>query len=298
MLHISDKKVIFADIAMVMIAIFWGSGFGMSHMLLRHITPLWLISLRFLASAFIVTAVFRKRISLLSGHDMLLACVGGLILAGAFIFHILGLNITTPGKQAFIQSTSVIMVPVLYSMLYRKSPGLAGSAGALLTTLGLLVMAFTPGMKFNLGDALSLGLALFVALNVISVGNFSRRMDPVGYAVISIVSSAIAITAFAVLFEPFPEIHGLGVAFWSGLSYVVIMVTVIPFMIQPMAQRYSPDTHAAILQSTECIWGYAIAIFMGEETLNWQVLLGGIIIFAGVMVAESEMLFGKKSERA
>ena len=289
MLRVSDKKVLFADIAMVMIAVFWGSGFGVSHMLLRHITPLWLISLRFVGSALIVMSIFRKRLSLLSGKDFLLAFVGGLILAGAFIFHILGLNITTPGKQAFIQSTNVIMVPALYSVIYRKSPGLAGAAGAVLTTLGLLVMAFTPGMTFNLGDLLSLGLAFFVALNVLSVGNFSRRMDPIGYAVVSIVSSALVITAFAILFEPFPDMHGLGVPFWTGLSYVVVMVTVIPFLIQPMAQRHSPDTHAAILQSTECLWGYAIAVFMGEEVLNRQVLLGGMVIFIGIIVAESDM---------
>ncbi|MBN1334083.1 MAG: EamA/RhaT family transporter, partial [Synergistales bacterium] len=72
---------------------------------------------------------------------------------------------------------------------------------------------------------------------------------------------------------------------------------VMPFLIQPMAQRYSPDTHAAILQSTECLWGYAIAIFIGEEMLNWQVFLGGMIIFFGVMVTESEIYFRKRQER-
>jgi drug/metabolite transporter (DMT)-like permease len=63
-----------------------------------------------------------------------------------------------------------------------------------------------------------------------------------------------------------------------------------------MAQRYSPETHASILQSTECLWGYAIAIFLGEEVLNLQVLLGGMIIFLGVLVTESEMFFQKKGK--
>ena len=282
---------------MLFIAVFWGSGYGVSHMLLKQISPLWLISLRFIASAFLVTTIFWRRVLLLTRKDMLFACVGGLILAGAFIAHILGLNLTTPGKQGFIQSTSVIMVPVFYSIIYRKSPGLFGFVGALLTTLGLLVMAFTPGMTFNLGDTLSLVLALFVAFNVISVGNFSRRMDPLGYAVVSFLSSAVIITFFAILFEPFPNLTGLGSSFWINLGYVIIMVTVVPFLIQPMAQRYSPDTHAAILQSTECLWGYAIAIAIGEELLNWQVFLGGMIIFLGVLVTESEMFFRKQGQK-
>ena len=298
MLTVTDRKVVLADLAMVFIAIFWGSGFGVSNMLLRQISPLWLISLRFIFSAILVVVIFWRRVLLLTRKDMVLASFGGLILAGAFIAHILGLNITTPGKQGFIQSTSVIMVPIFYAILYRKSPGLLSFLGAILTTLGLLVMAFTPGMTFNLGDALSLVLALFVAFNVLSVGNFSRRMDPLGYAVVSFISSAVIITAFAIIFEPFPKLGGLGLSFWTSLAYVIVMVTVVPFLIQPMAQRYSPDTHAAILQSTECLWGYAIAIAIGEEMLNWQVLLGGMIIFLGVMVTESEMFFKKRNNRA
>lgn len=297
MLTGTDKRVVLADLAMVFIAIFWGSGFAVSNMLLRQVTPLWLISLRFIFSAIIVTLIFWRRLLLLTRKDMVLASFGGAILAGAFIAHILGLNITTPGKQGFIQSTNVIMVPIFYAMIYRKSPGMFSLIGAVITTIGLLVMAFTPGMAFNMGDVLSLVLALFVAFNVLSVGNFSRRMDPLGYAVVSFISSAIIITLFAILFEPFPPLGGLGVSFWKNLIYVVLMVTVIPFLIQPMAQRYSPDTHAAILQSTECLWGYAIAIFLGEEMLNWQVFLGGMIIFLGVLVTESEMFFKRKTEK-
>lgn len=296
MFSVSDKKVFFADLAMVLIAVFWGSGFGVSNMLLRHISPLWLISIRFVASAVIVTLIFWRRVLLLTRKDIVLASLGGLILAGAFISHILGLKLTTPGKQGFIQSTSVIMVPIFYAILYKRSPGILGFLGAILTTLGLLIMAFTPGMTFNLGDTLSMVLALFVAFNVLAVGNFSRRMDPLGYAVVSFISSAAIITAFALLFEPFPRLTGLGSPFWGSLTYVILMVTVGPFLIQPMAQRYSPETHASILQSTECLWGYAIAISLGEEVLNLQVLLGGMIIFLGVLVTESEMFFKKKGK--
>jgi len=297
LLTVSERKVLLADLAMIFMAIFWGSGYGVSHMLLRQMSPLWLISLRFILSAVLVTAIFWRRVLLLTRKDMILSTLGGLILAGGFIFHILGLNLTTPGKQGFIQSTSVIMVPIMYAMIYKRSPGLFGFLGAVLTTLGLLVMAFTPGMTFNLGDTFSLLLAFFVALNVVSVGNFSRRMDPLGYAVVSFIAAAIIISVFAILFEPFPELTGLGSSFWKNLVYVVVMVTVMPFLIQPMAQRYSPDTHAAILQSTECLWGYAIAIAIGEEMLNWQVFLGGMIIFLGVMVTESEIYFRKRQER-
>jgi len=292
-LNSPDRKVIFADLAMVMIAVFWGSGFGVSHFLLKSMSPLWLISFRFMLSSVVVVLIFWRRISRLSKGQIILSSLGGLNLAASFLFQILGLMFTTPGKQGFIQSTNVIMVPIIFAFLYRRSPGFLSIVGALVTTAGLLVMAFTPGMAFNLGDTLSMGLAFSVALHVIIVGNLSRRMDPLAYAVVSFISAAFITTFCAILFEPFPAITGLGGHFWMTFVYVSIMVTVVPFLIQPMAQRYSPDTHAAILMSTESLWGYAIAIFIGEEILNLQVLFGGLIIFLGVMVTESELFFSR-----
>lgn len=282
---------------MLMIAVFWGSGFGVSSFLLKSMSPLWLLSLRFLLSAVVVIAIFWKRISRLSGKHIFLSCLGGFSLAVTFLFQILGLVYTTPGKQSFIQSVNVIMVPVMFAIIYRRSPGKLSTAGAVVTTAGLLVMAFTPGMSFNVGDTLSLGLAFAVAFHVILVGNLSRRMDPLAYAVVSFVSAAFMTTLVAFLFEPFPPLGQLDVSFWGLFLYVSIIVTVVPFLIQPVAQKYSPDTHAAILMSTESLWGYAIAILMKEEMLNLQVLLGGLIIFAGVLVTESELLFADQADK-
>lgn len=290
------RKVITADLAMLFIALFWGSGYGVSHMLLKEITPLWLISLRFLFSSILVMIIFRNRVLLLNRKDLFLACIGGLILSGVFISHILGLTITTPGKQSFIQCVHVVMVPVFYALIYRRSPGILNFLGAMITTAGLLIMAFTPGMSFNVGDLLSLILAVFIAFHVLAVGNFARRMDPLGLGVVQFISASVITMVFALLFEPLPEIGELGSHFWGWFSYVVLMVTVIPFLVQPVAQRFSPDTHAAILMATEGLWGYMIAVILGEEILNGQVLLGGMAIFAGVMVAESEMLMRRHKE--
>ncbi len=296
-MNLQDRKVILSDVSMLMIAVFWGSGFGVSSFLLRSMSPMWLLSFRFLLSAAVVLSIFWKRISRLDVKDLFLSCLGGFSLAITFLFQIFGLVFTTPGKQSFIQSINVILVPIMFAILYKRSPGRLSLAGAVVTTAGLLIMAFTPGMSFNLGDTLSLGLAFTVAFHVILVGNFSRRMDPLAYAVVSFVSAAFLTTFVALLFEPFPRLTDLGRDFWMFFLYVSLVVTVVPFLIQPVAQKYSPDTHAAILMSTESLWGYAIAIFMGEEALNFQVLMGGLVIFAGVLVTESELFIMKQAKK-
>ncbi|MEA3508778.1 MAG: DMT family transporter [Synergistota bacterium] len=282
----SRKAVLVADGAMFIIAMFWGSGFGVTGWLLGRVSPLWLLAMRFVLSTAILAPVLWRRLHLLSRKDIMLGCGLGALCAVMFIAHVMGLMFTSAGKQSFIAGSNVVMAPLLFALFYRKMPSMVATLGAVLTTLGLLVMAFTPGMKFNIGDFISLFLALGIALHVLLTGNLSRRMDPSALALVMMASSAVLLLAFAVVFEPLPDIASFSLRVWGGIAYVAVFVTVIPFLVQIIAQRYSPEVHAAIILSLESPSGYFIAVFMGQEMLNAQVVMGGFIILAGVILAE------------
>ncbi len=294
----SRKAVLLADGAMFVAAVFWGSGFGATNWLLGFMSPLWLLAVRFAASAAILWVVFRKRVMQLERRDLFLGVLLGGLLAAAFVAHILGLLFTSPGKQSFIAGSNVVMVPFLYALFYRRMPSVIATAGAVLTTAGLLVMAFTPGMSFNVGDTLSLLLALGIALHVLAVGNLSRRMDPVALTVVQMAAAGTLLTLLAAFFEPLPFFRDVPASAWGGILYVVLFVTVIPFLIQTVAQRYSPETHAAILLSLESPSGYVFAVLIGQEILNAQIVLGGVIILCGVFLAETETFLREKIRRS
>jgi drug/metabolite transporter (DMT)-like permease len=158
-------------------------------------------------------------------------------------------------------------------------------------------MAFTPGMTFNVGDALSLLLAFGIALHVLAVGNLSRRMDPVALTVVQMAAAGFILIFSAAFFEPLPFFRDVPMTVWGGILYVVLFVTVIPFLIQTVAQRYSPETHAAILLSLESPSGYVFAVLIGQEILNAQIVLGGLIILCGVFLAEMETFLRKRLGR-
>ena len=290
----SKKAVLLADAALFVAAMFWGSGFGVTNWLLKFMSPLWLLSVRFMLSAGILALIFRSRLPLLSRRDVFLGFLLGSLLASTFIAHIFGLLFTTPGKQSFIAGSNVVMVPFIYALIYRKMPSLIATAGAFLTTAGLLIMAFTPGMSFNFGDYLSLLLAFGCALHVLFVGNLSRKMDPIALTVVQITTASLILTVLALFLEPLPPFGKVPSKAWLGILYVAVFVTVIPFLIQTVAQRYSPEIHAAVLLSLESPSGYMFAYLIGEELINFQVILGGMVVFAGVVLTELEAFLTKK----
>jgi drug/metabolite transporter (DMT)-like permease len=284
------KRVFLADASMFIIAVFWGSGFGVTSWLLGFFSPMWLMAVRFTMSALVLLLLFKNRLKYLGRKDIFLGVALGFLLFLSFAAHIWGLVFSTPGKQSFISASNVVMVPFLFALFYRRWPSWVATAGAFITTAGLLVMAFTPGMTFNFGDFLSLVLALGIALHVLGVGNLSRRMDPVALTVVQLASTGFFFLATALVFEPPPHVASMDPRALLGLLYVVVLVTVIPFLVQTVAQRFSPEVHAAILLSLEGPFGYVIAVLIGQEVLNFQIAAGGVIILIGVALAELDTL--------
>jgi drug/metabolite transporter (DMT)-like permease len=272
---------------MLCVAVLWGVGYPVSDALLDRIGPLWLLALRFSATSIMLLALFGSRLKRLDRRQFIQASGVGLVLTITYLLHIYGLVFTTGGKQAFIVGTNVVMVPFLVALLYRKWPPWMATAAAAVTTVGLLVMAFSPNMNLNFGDALSMVLALLVAIQVIVVGYCARRMDPIALASVQMLVTCALLLPLALVLEPFPTPQVLASS-WKSILFLAAGPTVFAFVVQSMAQKHAPETHAAILLAMESPFGYIVSIAMGLDTWSLQFAAGGILILAGVFLAEWE----------
>ena len=63
-----------------------------------------------------------------------------------------------------------------------------------------------------------------------------------------------------------------------------------------MAMRYTHEVHAGILLALESPFGFAVAVFLGQEILRPQALVAGGILLAGVLLTESELWWGPSRE--
>ncbi len=62
-----------------------------------------------------------------------------------FSLQIIGLQYTTPSKNAFLTATNVVIVPFIAFLICRKKVGLKGIAGAVLAIAG--VGGFCPWIR-------------------------------------------------------------------------------------------------------------------------------------------------------
>ena len=277
-------RVLLADAAMLSVAVLWGLGYVVSDALLGRIGPLWLVALRFSASSVMLLALFGRRLKMLDKNQLFQALGVGLVLAVTYLLHIYGLVFTTGGKQAFIVTAYVVVVPFLLWAATRRFPGFGPFLAAALCLCGMFLLTLQDNLAIGLGDGLSLLCALFLALHMVVVERFVREIDPVAFAVLQIGVVGVATVPLALAFEPFPgAVAPLG---WAALAYNVLLGTVFALVTQNLAQKYTSSTHTALILSLEGVFGALTGALLLGESFTMRMVLGCALIFVSILMAE------------
>ncbi|ARD48541.1 EamA family transporter [Sporosarcina sp. P37] len=277
------KKYI-GEIGLTVTAVIWGSGFVMSALALDYYTPYQILAVRFTIGALLLGLVFRKRL-----HDMDRAVLWkgallGALLYAAFALQTVGLQFTTPSKNAFLTGVNVVIVPFIAFVLYKRRLDTLELFGAVLALIGVAVLSLQWSSSINVGDLLTLGCAVLFAFHIFYTARFVRSEDPILLTLLQMAFAAV-IGCLTVL--------GLGEtsfsmdpAALSSVVYLAVFSTTLAFLMQTVGQKHLSETKAAIILSTESVWGMIFSVALAYEILTFRMFLGALIIFIAILLSE------------
>ena len=288
-----NNKNIVADLSLLMVAIMWGGGFVVTKNALDHITPLMMMAIRFGFAAVILVLVFRKRLEVISKRDLWGGCLIGVFLFLGFTTQTIGLVYTTASKNAFITGTNVVMVPFLVMAITKRFPGWHAITAAFLAVVGLALLTIEDGTlsSVNIGDWLTLICALCYAFQVVTIGILAPKGDAIALSVVQVTFCAFLFIIAGIAFEPIPA--SISVEGWGAITYLVILSTVLCFVLQNVAQKYTPSSHAALILCLEGVFGAFFAYAFLNELLTKQMLIGCGLILLALIIAELKLGLNK-----
>ena len=291
----TKKQVLFADLGLLLVALLWGAGFLFTKRGLDYITPLWMMSMRFVGATIIMSIVFYKNFRKISKSDLKAGLVIGIFLYIAFATQTIGLQYTSISNQAFLTATTVVFVPFLVWVVYKKAPDKFAFIGAALATVGIGLITLKEGLHLNVGDMWTLACAVFFAGHIVSIGFFAKDKDPIALTIVQFAVAAVLSLVSALMMEPLPA--KIGSEAMLSVGYMVLASTLLAFLLQNICQKYTPSTHASLILSLESVFGTLVAVIFEGEMFNLQMAFGCITVFAAILLIETrfEFLgFGKK----
>ena len=289
----TEKKGIFSktilwDLSLLMVALVWGGGFVITKVSVNVMPPMAFLGYKFTVAGIVMFIVFWKYIKKAKKKDFINGSIIGVFLTIAYITQTIGIMYTTPAKNSFITGLNVVIVPFLVWMIYRKSPGKKAYISAIIAFfgMGLLSLNFSEALWLSYGDVMTLLCAVFFAAHITSVGFFANKTDALVVASIQILFTGIVCLAISLVLEVQPNVMSWSPGIWMGMFYSTFLSTLAAFLIQNLAQKNTPSSHAAIILSLEAVFGaLASAVFYGE-ILSLKMIIGCVLIFSAILANE------------
>ena len=279
------RQVLIADTALFSIAVLWGFNFVVIKDVIGRVDPMLYVMLRYVVATAIFAAIVPRSLTRSTRPQWVMGAILGACYLTALIVQTIGLQYTTPGKSGFITGLNVAMVPFLYWIVAKRSPGGTQILGAIVATVGLGVLSLQGDFTMSWGDGLTLLAALFYALHIMTTGFFAPRVPPATLAVTQMAASAVIASAIA----PFVTDITLDLPWqvWAAVLWTAVSGTIYAFFLQSWAQRRTTSTHAAVLLCLESVFSAVFGIIFGMDTLTWRLVTGAALIFGGILIIET-----------
>jgi drug/metabolite transporter (DMT)-like permease len=234
--------------------------------------------------------------------EILFGALSGFFLALHFATWISSLEYTSVASSAVFVSTGPLWVAVFSPMLLNEKLGRVAIIGLILSLAGAAVISLSDACSWNRGiSCVDLAGALqgramwgnFLALlgawsvtGYLIIGRKIRaRMSLVPYVFLVYGMAAVVLIIFMFASGNSPLGHQTETYGWILL--LAVMPQLIGHSIFNWALKHMPATFVAVNTLGEPVGSAVLAVFILNEYPSYMVLLGGILILAGIVLASS-----------
>ena len=268
---------------LIAVTVIWGGGFVASDMALESLRPFQIMTIRFLLASFLMgTASIRKLKGMKSGEILAGILMGAALFMG-FAFQIVGLQYTTPSKNAFLTALNVVMVPFIAFVILKKKVGARSIAGAVMAIVGVGLLSLEKNLTLGIGDALTLVCAAGFAFQIFFTSEFVKKYRAVALNFVQMLTAVLLSFVSLFLFQE-TEFHVTAKG-WLSVLYLGVISTALCYLLQTASQKYVDETKAAIILSMESVFGTLFSILILHEQVTLRMVCGCVIILVAVIVS-------------
>jgi len=266
--------------ALVAVCAVWGSTFLIVQNAVSRMPVMDFLAVRFTVA---VAVMFALRPTCLRGMTPqgLRRGVGlGVVLGAGYITQTYGLRFTSATVSGFITGMFVVLTPVISWLILGKKVNRNTILAVVLATVGLALLSLH-GWSVGTGELLTLACAVFFAIHIVGLGEWSSEYDPYGFALLQIATVAvIALLAASPGGIKLPP----DASTWGTVGITAVFATAIAFVVQTWTQSLVPAVTAAIIMTMEPVFAGIFGVFFGKNHLTVQIIFGAVCVLTAMLI--------------
>lgn len=277
---------------LLLTTLIWGSTFSVTKSSLAQVSPLYFLAWRFSFASIGLLFLNLGKIKTLSRHEARGGIISGISMAIGYVAQTVGMVYSSAAKAGFITGLSVILVPLIGAVFFRRRPHFSLYLFAPIAALGLafLSLDFHRGLALNRGDLFLLICAIAFAVNILNLGKYAPRSRVLMLTFIQVTFTGIICWLAALLLEEPSTFSG---SVWAGLVYLALVGTILTTAGQTWGQQSVSPEKAALIFTLEPVFAALFAFVLLGERLPPKGWLGSLLIMIGIVGAELSSKMGK-----
>jgi drug/metabolite transporter (DMT)-like permease len=274
------------EMGLLLVSVVWGSGFIATAIGLDYLTTYETLAGRFLVASLLLGAINYKKIRLIGGQTIRKGMILGTFLFTAFVLQTVGLEYTTPSKNAFLTAICVAVVPFIGYFFHKRALVRMDVIRAAVAMAGVGLISFQWSGAVNIGDFLSFLCAFAFALHIFYTGEFTGNEDSVSLTMVQMMTAfVLSMTTMTLRGD---SLLGQDPRGYMAIIYLGIFSTTICFLVMTISQKYTKPSRAAVIMSTESLFAMVFSILILSEAVTPRMILGAAVIFIAIILPQKE----------
>ncbi len=226
-----------------------------------------------------------KREKFFNKTEIIGGAICGIVQSTASAFQQAGIQGgTDAGKSAFITALYVVIIPIIASILGKRSR-LNVWISVAIAAVGFYFLCIDENFNITPSDILVLACAFMFAIHIIVIDRFSPQCDGVRMSCVQFIAGFFFNAVLALIFE-LPISGTAFVAALPALIYLGVFSSGMGYTLQIVAQKDVDPTIAGILFSLEAVFGVIGSAILLGEIMSPREYLGCAIVFTAVILSQ------------
>ena len=294
-MHNSRVKT-WAHLSLLAANIIYGLNYSIAKAVMpEHIKPFALVSLRSVITAglFWITSLFMPT-EPVKNKDLLF--LFGVSFFGVVInqtLFLVGLNLTSPINSSIILSTNPIFAFVFAALILKEKITFLGGTGLAIGFSGVMLLILqngTPDMASStfLGDVYSLVNTISWAFYTVVIKRMLERYHPVTVMKWTFLFGMLTNVPVGYSQWSTMDWSSIPVTAWLEIGFVVIFATYLGYLLISFGLRRLSPTIVSTYTYTQPIIAAYLASMMGQDHVDFVMIISALLIFAGVFVVSRQ----------
>jgi drug/metabolite transporter (DMT)-like permease len=217
--------------------------------------------------------------------DIILALIGGLVFASDITVWNLSLKLISATVSTLLANLAPVWVGLLSYLLFRKRSGWLFWSGTGIAIAGMVILVGVANLfhlQLNIGMVYAVAASMLYSIYILITKDILKRIDTIPFMFYNMLAAGVFLLVLSFIWGDSLTHYNLKT--WASFLGMGVICQLVGWITINYAISFLESTKVAIALLSQTVVAGLLAVFMLNESLSLQEIVGSVIVLVGIAI--------------